>query len=141
MRLAVSVFVLYLAFELLLSIFPKTRAVGDMMLEGVLGPARQFIEAAWRSVPSLVFIVLIAIACRYILHLVSFAFSRIRDGHVRIEGFKPQCAPTTQRLVSIAIVLMAALVAYPYIPGSQVGCVKGVSLCGGSAEAAEGGER
>jgi small-conductance mechanosensitive channel len=127
-RLAVSVFVLYLAFELLFSIFPRTRAVGDIMLGGVLGPARQFIEAAWRSTPSLVFIVIIAIACRYILHLVSFAFSRIRDGHVRVEGFKPQWASTTQRLVSIAIVLMAALVAYPYIPGSQSAAFKGISL-------------
>lgn len=128
LRLLLSVFILYVAFHFLLSIFPQTSAIADEMLSAVLDPGKGFVRAAWRSGPSLVFIVIIAIVCRYVLHFVAFAFGRIKQGSVTIEGFRPAWAPTTQRLVSIFIVLLAALVAYPYIPGSESQAFKGFSL-------------
>ncbi|WP_260704765.1 mechanosensitive ion channel family protein [Edaphobacter flagellatus] len=127
-RLAASVFVLYLAFQILFSLFPQTRPLGERMLDGVLRPAEQFGRAAWNSAPSLVFILIIALVCRYVLHLVSFAFARIGEGQVRIEGFRPQWAPVTSRLVSLALILLAVLIAYPYIPGSESAAFKGFSL-------------
>ena len=128
LRLALSLFTLYVAFHFLFLIFPQTRGLGDSMAQAVLRPAREFGRTAWRSAPSLVFILIIAIACRYLLRLVAFAFEKIREGHVTIEGFRPQWASTTQRLVSIAVVLLAALIAYPYIPGSESQAFKGFSL-------------
>ena len=127
-RLALSVFVLYVAFQLLFLIFPETRPLGTRMREGVLGPLWEFGREVWASTPSLVFIAIIAIACRYALQLISFAFSRIGEGHVRIEGFKPHWAAVTSRLVSIGLIVLAVLIAYPYIPGSQSPAFKGFSL-------------
>jgi small-conductance mechanosensitive channel len=127
-RLALSVFVLYVAFQLLFLIFPETRPLGTRMREGVLGPLWGFGREVWASTPSLIFIAIIAIACRYALQLISFAFSRIDEGHVRIEGFKPHWAAVTSRLVSIGLIVLAVLIAYPYIPGSQSPAFKGFSL-------------
>jgi len=127
-RWAASFFVIYLALQLLFSIFPQTRPLGERMLEGVMRPARQFGRSAWNSAPSLFFILIIAVVCRYLLRLVSFAFVRIGEGHVRIEGFKPQWAAVTARLVNIALILLAVLIAYPYIPGSESAAFKGFSL-------------
>jgi small-conductance mechanosensitive channel len=127
-RWAASLFVIYLALQVLFSIFPQTRPLGERMLEGVMRPTRQFGHSAWDSAPSLFFILMIAVVCRYILHLVSFAFARIGEGHVRIEGFRPQWAAVTARLVNIALILLAVLIAYPYIPGSESAAFKGFSL-------------
>lgn len=127
-RLLLSVFILYVAFHFLLSIFPQTSGVANEMMSAVMNPVKGFGRAAWKSAPSLVFIAIIAIVCRYLLHFVAFAFTRIKQGSVTIEGFRPAWAPTTQRLVSIFVVLLAALVAYPYIPGSDSQAFKGFSL-------------
>lgn len=127
-RLLVSLFIIYIAFQLLFWIYPQTRPLGERMLNGVIGPASQFGKAAWDSAPSLVFIAIIALACKYLVQLVSFAFSRIGKGHVHLEGFKPHWAPVTSRLVNLALVLLAVLIAYPYIPGSQSAAFKGFSL-------------
>lgn len=127
-RLGLQVFALYLMFHALLSVFPTTRPIGDQMLHGVLTPAQQFEQAVWKSTPSLIFIVVIAVACRYLLHLVSFAFTQIREGRVRIDGFKPRWAQVTHRLVSVLIVMLAVMIAYPYIPGSQTAAFRGFSL-------------
>lgn len=127
-RLAASLFVIYLALQILFSLFPQTRPLGERMLDGVLRPAEQLGQAAWNSAPSLLFILIIALVCRYVLHLVSFAFARIGEGHVRIDGFRPQWANVTARLVNIALILLAVLIAYPYIPGSQSAAFKGFSL-------------
>jgi small-conductance mechanosensitive channel len=128
LRLVLSLFTLYLAFHFLFLIFPQTRGLGNSMLQGSLRPVQDFGRAAWRSAPALTFILIIAIVCRYLLHLVRFAFARIGEGKVTIEGFRAAWAPTTQRLMSIAVVMLAALIAYPYIPGSQSQAFKGFSL-------------
>jgi small-conductance mechanosensitive channel len=128
LRWAVSLFVIYISFQILFSIYPQTKPLGERMLGGVTGPARQFGRAVWDSAPSLIFILIIAVACRYIVRLVSFAFARIGEGQVRMEGFKPQWAAVTARLVNLAIILLAVLIAYPYIPGSQSAAFKGLSL-------------
>ncbi|MDE1177238.1 MAG: mechanosensitive ion channel [Edaphobacter sp.] len=127
-RLGVSLFVIYAAFQLLFLIYPQTKPLGEKMLAGVERPLEQFGWAAWSSAPSLIFILIIAVACRYLVQLVSFAFQRIGEGHVRMEGFKPQWAQVTSRLVNLALVLLAVLIAYPYIPGSQSAAFKGFSL-------------
>lgn len=128
LRLGVSLFVIYVAFQALFYIYPQTRPLGEKMLDGVVSPARQFGHSAWVSAPSLVFILIIAVVCRYMVQLVTFAFLRIGEGNVHIEGFKPQWAPVTSRLVNLALILLAVLIAYPYIPGSESAAFKGFSL-------------
>jgi small-conductance mechanosensitive channel len=127
-RLALSVFMLYLMFQVLFLIFPQTRPMGGKMLQAVLSPLREFGSEVVSSTPSLIFIVIIAVVCRYVLNLLSFAFAQIRVGRVRIQGFKAHWAPVTKKLLNVLVIVLAVLIAYPYIPGSETPAFKGVSL-------------
>ncbi len=127
-RLVMSLLVLYVALQLLLGLFPVTRALARDMLAATLRPVRAFAAAAWAAAPSLAFVALVAVFTWYLLRLIRYIFRKIGDGTLPIEGFRPAWAGTTQKLVSFFVVILAALIAYPYIPGSQSDAFKGVSI-------------
>jgi small-conductance mechanosensitive channel len=120
--------ILYAAFELVLSYFPKTRFISREMMHGVADPIRSFGYDLWRSLPSLLFIALIVWCTIQLIRLVQFIFVKISQGEFKIEGFHPTWANTTQRLVSLTLIILAMLIAYPYIPGSSSPAFKGVTL-------------
>jgi small-conductance mechanosensitive channel len=128
LRVALVILVLYVTFHVLFLLYPQTRAIGDAMRQSVMKPLRQLWANTVASTPGLILVAIIAVVCRYLLHLASFAFAQIRIGRVRIEGFKPRWAPVTRKLLSILIVVLGVLIAYPYIPGSQSPAFKSVSL-------------
>ncbi|HEY6307535.1 MAG TPA: mechanosensitive ion channel domain-containing protein, partial [Candidatus Angelobacter sp.] len=127
-RFVLSLIVVWGSLRLLLSIFPSTRPFSEKMRESVLHPVQDFAKAFLASLPSLVFVVLVLIVTWYATRLIHFFFTRIREGEISLEGFRPVWAPTTDRLVNIALIILAVLVAYPYIPGAESPAFKGVSL-------------
>jgi small-conductance mechanosensitive channel len=128
LRLVLSLIVLWFGLHQLLYIFPSTRPLAQRMSESVLNPVQAFGSALLDSLPSLVFIVLLAVVTRYVVRVVHFFFRKVADGEITLEGFRPIWAPATDRLLTIALVILALLVAYPYIPGSESPAFKGISL-------------
>jgi small-conductance mechanosensitive channel len=127
-RMIVSLAILWVSLHLLLSIWPSTRPLSERMSESVLRPIRAFGAAFLASLPSLIVVVLILVVTWYAIRLVHFFFSRIRQREITLEGFRPAWAPATDRLVTITLVILALLVAYPYIPGSESPAFKGISI-------------
>jgi small-conductance mechanosensitive channel len=127
-RFVLSLWIVWSTVRLILSVFPSTRQFSDRMEESILVPIRHFVDALLASLPSLVFVILVVIATWYSTRFIHFFFSRVREGAITLKGFRPFWAPTTDRLVSIALAVLAVLVAYPYIPGAESPAFKGVSL-------------
>lgn len=127
-RFVVSLMVVWGSVRLLLSLFPSTRAFSEKMRESILHPVREFTAAFLADLPSLVFVALVLVVTWYLTRLIHFFFARIREGAISLEGFRPVWAPTTDRLVTIAVIILAVLIAYPYIPGAESPAFKGVSL-------------
>ena len=127
-RLVFSLLVIYFATQLLLGLFPATRNLAWQMLTATLRPVKAFAAAAWNATPSLAFVALVALVAWYLIRIIRYIFRKIGDGTIPIEGFRPSWARTTQKLVSFFVVVLAALIAYPYIPGSESDAFKGVSL-------------
>jgi small-conductance mechanosensitive channel len=128
LRLLLSLIVLWAGLHELLYIFPSTRPFALKMYQEVLRPVSAFADAFLASLPSLIFVVLLAIATRYLIKAIHFFFRKVSEGEISLEGFRPIWAPTTDRLVTITLVIFALLVAYPYIPGSGSPAFKGISL-------------
>lgn len=112
----------------LLGIFPQTRPLATQIYEGIAQPARSFFHSFWVNLPSLLFIILLGLVTWYLIRLVRYFFAKVAEGSITVEGFRPAWSTVTERLVSIAILVLAALVAYPYIPGSQSAAFKSISL-------------
>jgi small-conductance mechanosensitive channel len=127
-RLVVSVIAVWGCVRLVLSIFPSTRPFSEKMRESVLHPVREFTTAFLADLPSLLFVALVLLVTWYLIKLIHFFFTRIREGAITVEGFRPVWAPTTDRLVNIGLIILALLIAYPYIPGAESPAFKGVSL-------------
>jgi small-conductance mechanosensitive channel len=128
LRLVLTVAILYGTLQVLLFLFPATRYLAFPLWGSVAATVRGFFESAWRRLPALLFVALLAWFTFYLVKVSRFFFTQVREGTVTIEGFRPRWAGTTQRLVSIALVTLAVLVAYPYIPGSDSAAFKGISI-------------
>ena len=116
----------YLQFVLLQ--FPWSRALSLGLASMVTGPLRVIGEGAIGIVPNLVFLAVLALVTRYGLKLIRLFFDGVAASTVVFSSFDPDWAVPTYRLVRIAIIAFAVVVAYPYVPGSQSDAFKGVSL-------------
>jgi small-conductance mechanosensitive channel len=119
---------IYVVLSLSLSYFAETRGIArrlaDLVLEPLSGLARGVLEA----LPGLAVILVIAMVARYILHSARFFFTQVADGRVHIEGFYPEWARPTQRLVTVLVLISAVIMAYPYIPGSGSPAFQGMAI-------------
>lgn len=127
-RAFIFLVILYTYFHLVLSFFPMTRAFAGHLLGYVLEPLKTIGGEAWAQFPKLLFIVMIALITYYILKLMRLFFSGIEKGTLTFKGFYPEWAQPTFKICRLLVVAFAAIVAFPYIPGSNSPAFKGVSI-------------
>lgn len=128
LRFVLSLLLIGFALQFLLFFFPRTETVAASLLESVIEMLKSFGAAFLRSLPSLLFLGVVVIVTWYALKLSNFIFRGLADGTLVIEGFRTTWAFTTQRIVSLLLIVLALLVAYPYIPGSESPAFKGISI-------------
>jgi small-conductance mechanosensitive channel len=63
-----------------------------------------------------------------LLILIRLFFAAIESEQITLKEFEPAWGKPTYRLVRVAVIAFALVVAYPYIPGSGSDAFKGVSL-------------
>ena len=111
--------------------FPLTRGLGTTLLDGILAPLAKLGLGFLDAMPSLLFLVILYYAIRGTLRLVRAFFAAVARGNVSWSNFEPEWAMPTYNLIRMAIIALALVVAYPYIPGSDSAAFKGVSLFAG----------
>jgi len=111
-----------------LSLFPWTRGLGKDLVDILLDPLRTMSLGLLKAVPDLTFLIIFFFVTRYVLKLVRLFFAGIADGTVVLPEFEAEWAWPTFRLLRLLLIAFAIIVAYPYIPGSDSGAFKGVSL-------------
>jgi small-conductance mechanosensitive channel len=123
--IAVAVYV-YLHY--VLSLFPWTRAFANSMYQMAVDPLRTMGSGLVGIIPNLIFIGILVVVTRYGLKVIRAVFDSLGAGTMTWKGFDPEWALPTYRLVRLLVIAFAVVVAYPYIPGSESGAFKGVSL-------------
>ncbi len=120
--------ILYLYFTFVLNLFPQTRSVGA----NLVGYLRNLALTAWAAfanyLPNLLVLVLIVIVTHYLLRLCRRIFDGIGRRSFSIRGFYPEWAEPTYRLLSYLIIALAAVVAFPHLPGSGSPAFQGISI-------------
>lgn len=128
LRMTLQFLVALAAVEGLLLLLPEYRHAALLVLNQLTGSLSNLGKQILDQVPSLILITIIIVVAAQVLRLVHLFFARVAAGGIDLEGFRPAWASTTDRLVSIGIIVLAALIAYPYIPGSESASFKAVSL-------------
>ena len=118
----------YVYVDYVLLRFPWTRAIGHSLAGVLLQPLSTMSTGFARFIPSLIFLIVLAIVVRFFMRLSRLFFRRIADGTVTFQGFDPEWAQPTERIARFAIVAFALVVAYPHIPGSGSDAFKGIGL-------------
>jgi len=114
--------------ELCLSLFPQTRALSAGLLALVAEPLAETGRAALASIPSLIFVAVVVVVTRLLVQLCGELFDRLERGTLVVQGFYPEWARPTSRVVTIALVVAGVVVAFPYIPGSDSAAFKSISI-------------
>jgi small-conductance mechanosensitive channel len=108
--------------------FPWTRGLSQNMAAFALSPLQVMASGFVERIPSLVFLAVLFVVVRVALRLIRIFFDALGSGSVRLERFDPVWAEPTYKMVRIAVVAFALVVAYPYIPGSQTAAFGGISV-------------
>ena len=118
----------YFWLHFVLGSFPLTRPLAARLLTLVLAPLSRLGSGLLAALPDLAFLLVLYLVTRWVLGLTRLFFEAVARGQVTLASFDPDWAWPTYRIVRIALVAFAVVVAYPYIPGSGSEAFKGVSL-------------
>ncbi|MDO9596099.1 MAG: mechanosensitive ion channel family protein [Azoarcus sp.] len=116
----------YLSTVLLL--FPWTRGFAIDLIDLLVHPLRTIGLGFIAALPDLIFLAVLFVLVRYVLKLIKHFFDNVAVGQLTLADFEPEWALPTYRLVKVLLIAITAVVAYPYIPGSDSDAFKGMSL-------------
>ncbi len=119
---------LYFYLPLVLSLFPWTRSYSSTLLNYVTLPLAKALKAFANYIPSLFIIVLIVVGTYYLLKVVKLIFNGLDQGVFSYPGFEQEWSKPTYSIVRFLILAFAAIVIFPYLPGSESPAFKSVSL-------------
>jgi small-conductance mechanosensitive channel len=85
-------------------------------------------SGAVRAIPGVFAVVVIVAMTRAIARAASAIFARAESGRLGVAWLDADTARATRRIVVGIIWLFGVVVAYPYIPGSETGVFKGISV-------------
>ena len=118
----------YLYLSLVFSFFPATQGLADKLI-GYFAYALNFVWKALVSfLPSLILIVVIGIVAYYLVKFVHFFFGQVQRGAIVLPGFHREWAQPTYKIVRLFIVALAAIMIFPYLPGSATPAFQAISI-------------
>jgi small-conductance mechanosensitive channel len=117
---------LYLNYDL--ALFPWTRGFAKKLLAFALDPIRTLASGFVKSLPNIIFLVVLFFVARYLLRLVRLFFDGLATERFVLKGFDPEWSWPTYRLVRLLFLMCVVVVAYPYVPGAGSDAFKGVTL-------------
>jgi small-conductance mechanosensitive channel len=118
----------YLYLQYVLSLFPWTRGLANRLLAILLDPLRIMGTSLLHAIPDIAFLIVLGVVTRYVLAAVRLFFEAVEKGVITLGNFDPEWSSHTYRLVRIVVIAFAAIVAYPYIPGSNTQAFQGISV-------------
>jgi small-conductance mechanosensitive channel len=114
--------------QYVLGLFPWTRGASSRLLRYVLDPLGTMGWGIVTAIPDVLFLVILFLLTRSVLKIVHLFFAAVGRGEVALAGFEREWADPTYKLLRVAVVALALVVAYPYIPGSESEAFKGISI-------------
>ena len=135
MRFAARIFALvaglaifYVYLHIALDYLPWTRALSSDLRSLTVAPLLGLARKSLAAIPRLLVIVVIVAVARYIVRLARFFFSAIESGAIKFSGFETEWSKPTYNIVRMLIIAFAAMVCYPYFPGSRSEAFKGITI-------------
>jgi small-conductance mechanosensitive channel len=125
----IALLVFFLSYAtFILRLYPWTRAVGDSVLGYVFQSAELVLSAIGNYLPNLFVVAIIFSLAYYALRAIKPFFRAIEKGNLVIPGFYADWASPTYNLLLVLVLALAAILAFPYMPGFNSPAFQGVSV-------------
>jgi len=125
----VVVGLLVLAYLLILfAIFPATRGMVVAILTSLLNILRDGWASIVAFLPNLLSLVVIIFITRLLIKLTQYLFERLKEEDIKLKGFDPEWSDTTADLVRVLLIVLAIVIAFPYLPFADSPAFQGLSL-------------
>ena len=124
--LIAAIFFVYL--HSVMARFPWTRGTANRLRGYILGPLEVMGRGIVKEIPSILFLVMLFLVVRFALRVIHRFFDALRGGEVKLSSFDPEWSESTYKLIRLGIVILALIVAYPYIPGGGSEAFKGITI-------------
>jgi len=98
------------------------------LLTLIIAPLSYIWHAAIDYLPDFLTALIIVCAARFLVHVVGLIFDGIKKGRVRLPNFYPEWADPSFGLVKILIIVLTAVIIFPYLPGSSSPAFQGISI-------------
>ena len=128
LRISISLFFLIIYLPFVFKFLPETKEYADKVLEYVMKPVYFLIDGFLEFLPGFFFIIVIVFITKYLLKFLKYLTGELEREAVRLDGFHADWAKPTFNLVRIVVIAFAAIICFPYIPGSGSDAFKGVSI-------------
>jgi len=119
---------LIISLPLLFSIFPETEKFTWKMINYIWEPLRDIMLSLINYFPNLVKIVVIIYVVRWLLKGIRHITDEITAGRLKIDKFYEDWAQPTYQIIRIFVIAFTVVVIWPWLPGSESGIFKGVSI-------------
>jgi small-conductance mechanosensitive channel len=123
--------IVYAATTFVLRQFPWTRSAGERAADIVVTPFVSIATGLLAYLPKLAFLLVLFLVVRYLLKLTGLFFDAVGAGRIPMRSFDPEWAQPTRHIVRILTILLALVIAYPYLPGSGSPAFQGLSIFAG----------
>jgi small-conductance mechanosensitive channel len=127
-RVLLVLLLVYVYVPLVLSFFPWTREYTPTLFGYVVDPLGSAATAFVAYLPNLVVVVIVAVIAYACTRASRFLFDQIAKGNITWPGFYPEWGLPTHKFVRLLILAGAAVVVFPYLPGSDSPAFRGVSI-------------
>ena len=128
LRVVIYLVLVYFYLNTVLGLFPWTRPAAKVLLQLILNPLLSVWTGFVGALPNLIFLVVLWFLVRYALKMIKAFFRGVGIGRIKLASFEAEWADPTYKIVRIAVIAFAIVLAYPYIPGSDSAAFKGVSV-------------
>jgi len=127
-KILLTLIVVYFYVPIVLSFFPQTSEFAPKLYGYIGNPIKKISKVIVDFIPNLFFIGVILIFTYYILSFIKFLFREIEKGTITFSGFYKEWAMPTYKLVRFVVVAFAAVMIFPYLPGSDTPAFQGISM-------------
>jgi small-conductance mechanosensitive channel len=111
-----------------LRFFPQTKQTSLQTTSWLSSQLAVFGRAALNYLPDLVLVVTIIGITYVVLGFNKQVFKDIETGRLKISKFYPDWARPTSNLVRLLVLALAAIVVFPYLPGSKSPAFQGITI-------------
>ncbi|HXJ91758.1 MAG TPA: mechanosensitive ion channel domain-containing protein [Terriglobia bacterium] len=111
-----------------LRFFPQTQQTSLQTTSWLSSQLAAFGRAVVDYLPNLILVIAIVVITYLVLGLNRQIFRDIETGRLKISKFYPDWAHPTANLVRLLVLALAAVVVFPYLPGSKSPAFQGITI-------------